>query len=185
MYPEQRQAAAYLQRKGTDSPLPALRQRVDKSLAELEAVLAPIDTDTALHQPGPGKWSIHEIVDHLVESHRPAVTQLRAMLTGGDPGDAIPAGLTSTDPFATSWPELVRQLKEIHDDIRSLLTGAAEQTPTEIQVPVAMLLKVKTENGVEQVEWKEHLDWKAFALGIAVHSREHIPQIQRTLDTAR
>lgn len=184
MHPEQRQATAYLQRKGTDAPLPDLRQRVDKALRELEAVLDGIDANTALHQPGPGKWSIHEIVDHLVESHRPAVTQLRAMLAGEDPGDAIPPSLTSIDPFATTWPELVRRLKAIHDDIRSLLAGAAEETPTEIQVPVVMLLEVKTENGVEKVQWTEHLDWKAFALGIAVHSREHIPQIQRTLDAA-
>ena len=46
-----------------------------------------------------------------------------------------------------------------------------------------MVVKCATEDGrTEVVEWIEHLDWKAAALAIRVHTLEHTAQVRRVLE---
>ncbi len=179
--PEQQQALRYLERKGTHASLESIRRRVRQTFARLEEVLDSLDPSQAATSPEPGRWSCHEIVDHLVESHRPAVEQLRVCLRGEDPGEPIPAGLLSADPGSKSWAQLVAELKAVQSSFAAILDGATD-LPSASRVPVVMVVKAATADGsTETLEWIERLDWKAFAVATRAHTLEHVVQLERTL----
>jgi hypothetical protein len=184
--PEQERALEYIRRKGTEGPLPELHERVAKTLGDLEALLDGIGEDEARRKPTPDRWCVQEIVDHLVESHRPAVAEIRALLRGERPaGGPIPASLLSTDPMGRSWPDLVQQLKEVHADFLAALATASDESPGEARAPVVLVIKAEEPDGrVVPVEWIGELDWKAYAATLRVHTIEHQGQIERTLATA-
>jgi hypothetical protein len=81
-HPEQARALAYLKRKGTDAPIELLRQRIADAFAGFETMIAAVPPSLHRWSPGPDRWSAQEVVDHLIESHRPAVAQLESLLKG-------------------------------------------------------------------------------------------------------
>ena len=92
--PEQERALAYARRRGTEAPLADLRRRVAETFAALDARLASIPAAHAHIRPAPAAWSVHEVVDHLIVSHRPAMDLLRTLLAGRElEGGLVPAGL--------------------------------------------------------------------------------------------
>lgn len=178
--PEQQRAMSYLRRKGTEATPESLRQRVATALRAMEEEIEKIDADTARRPAEEGRWSIHEIVNHLIESHRPAVDQLEAILAGCGAGAAIPAGLQSADPMALTWDSAVAELKRVHADFLHVLARGTPETSLASRAPVAMVIKVQDgERPAQPVEWLEELDWKAYAVGISAHTREHQAQISR------
>jgi hypothetical protein len=185
--PEQVRAMDYLRRKGTETTTAELRAGIAAAFESLEATLAGIQPAEARRAPFAGKWSVHEVVDHLVESHRPVPGQLAALLRGQRPeGTPIPAGLQSPDPAARSWEELVAELAAIHRGFLQALVAAPDGPPGPARAALVVVIKVEGEDGVERpAEWVEDLDWKAYALAIKVHSLEHKAQIERTLAAAR
>lgn len=181
--PEQVRALAYLKRKGTDAPIELLRQRIADAFADFETMIASVPPALHRRSPGPGRWSAQEIVDHLIQSHRPAVVQLQSLLKGLTPETgAVPASLQSTDPLSRNWDELVAELEHIHASLISLLDDASDSCSLEVRVPVTLVIKVG-ESGEPQdsVQWVEPLDWKAFAQTLRVHTIGHRSQIERTL----
>ena len=179
--PEQIRALAYLKRKGTDAPIELLRRRIADSFADFETMIASVPPSLRRRSPGPGRWSAQEVVDHLIESHRPAVAQLEALLNVLTPETGpVPASLQSTDPLARNWDELVVELKRIHASLISLIEKASDSCSLEVRVPVTMVMKAD-EPGGPPVQWEEQLDWKAFAQTLRVHTIEHRSQIERTL----
>lgn len=185
--PEQARAMDYLRRKGTEAPTAELRAGIAAAFESLEATLAGIEAAEARLAPFPGKWSVHEVVDHLVESHRLVPGHLAALLRGQRPeGTPIPAGLQSADPAARSWEELVAELAAIHRGFLQALAAATDGPPGPARAALVVVIKVKGEDGIERpVEWIEDLDWKAYALALKAHSLEHKAQIERTLAAAR
>ncbi|HEX6203526.1 MAG TPA: hypothetical protein VF100_11025, partial [Thermoanaerobaculia bacterium] len=83
--PEQRRALDYIRAKGSQAPAAEVRRRVARAFAELEALLDAIPEARTGRRPDPATWSLHEVVDHLVESHRPAVRELELVLAGTSP----------------------------------------------------------------------------------------------------
>ena len=75
--PEQEAALRYVCEKGTQAPLASIRERMAQTFAQIEALLAALPEDAVRRRPAPDRWSVQEIVDHLIESHRPAVGQLQ------------------------------------------------------------------------------------------------------------
>ncbi len=181
--PEQEIALRYLREKGTEAPLASIRERAAKTFAQLEAQLAALPEESVRLRPAPGRWSVQEIVDHLVESHRPAVDQLRDLLRGERPaGGPVPPSLLSADPLGHAWPGLLQELAEVHRSILALLDGATDETPLTAKVPVAMVVKVREEDGtLTPVEWTADFDWKALVVLLRAHSLEHVAQIERTV----
>lgn len=181
--PEQEIALRYTREKGTEAPLASIRGRMAKTFAQLEALLATLPEEAVRIRPAPGRWSVHEIVDHLVESHRPAVDQLRDLLRGERPADGpVPVSLLSADPLGRPWPGLVRELSGVHRELLALLDSASDETPLTAKAPVLMVVKVREEDGsLTPVEWAEDFDWKAFAILLRAHTLEHVGQIERTL----
>lgn len=175
-------ALAYLEKNGTHAPLPELRRKFGQALAGIEALLGGIGEEEARKSPGPGKWSVQEIADHLIQSHAPAIPQVEAAIAGRDPGEAIPAHLQSADPLGRPYAEAVEALKQVHRGLDALFEKAPEDPAAAGRIPVAMVLK--TPAG-DRLEWIAELDFKAFLQGLRVHTLEHHAQVERTLAAIR
>ena len=176
-------ALDYLRRHGTHNEAEGIRRRLVKTFGQIEALLDKTPETSRGTRPGPGRWSVQEVLDHLVLSNEPAVEQLHQMLDGTSPNRAIPADLQSEDPLAGDWQQLVSRLLNTHAGLLAAFDRAADRDENEPQPatgPVQMILKL--DDG-QRLEWIESLDWKAFVLAQQVHSFEHIRQIQRTLET--
>jgi len=183
--PEQQRALAYVRKRGSEAPVDAIRERVAGTYAALEALIEPISADLARDHRSTSAWSIQEVVDHLVESDRPAVGQLAKLLAGQPVEEAIPASLQSAAPLAKDWNDLRAELRGVHSDLLAMLAAATGDEPTAATAPVQMVVKCAGADGsLEPVTWVERFDWKAFAILLHAHNREHIAQIQRILAAA-
>jgi hypothetical protein len=182
LHPEQLAALAYARRRGTEAPLEAIRSRVAGTYAGVEALVEPLGPELARRRPAPGSWSVHEVVDHLVLSDRPAVGQLTRLIAGETVEESIPAGLLSAEPFATAWPSLLDSFRAVHRAVLATLDTASDATPLAATAPVVMVVKCAGPDGVRTpIHWLERFDWKAFAILLHAHNREHIDQIRRVL----
>ncbi len=182
MFPEQQRALAYAQKRGTDAPLGDIRARVTGTFAEFEALVGAIPLEAARERRATSAWSVQEVVDHLVESDRRAVDQLAHLLAGRDDDEPIPASLQSEKPLDLDWPALLGQFRRVHADIVALLAGASDDHPLSARAAVQMVVKCAGPDGTLQpVAWVERFDWKAYAILLHAHNREHIAQVQRIL----
>jgi len=96
--PEQNRALVYARKRGTDAPLSEIGSRVAATYSEREALVAGIPSHLAREHRSASGWCIQEVVDHLVQSDRPASRQLGLLLEGRDVDEPIPASLQSASP---------------------------------------------------------------------------------------
>lgn len=179
--PERIAAVEYLRRKGTDAPASRIVAGLRSTFQRFEQAIDAVPEALRARSPEAGAWSVHEIVDHLVETHRRAVRELEDLCAGRSPSEGpIPARLRSGDPNARSWPSLVRELKDIHASVLTLVASAGDAATTAM-APFVMVVKVDGPNGPETLEWIESLDWKAYAQALRVHTHEHGLQVERTV----
>jgi hypothetical protein len=184
--PEQVKAREYLDDKGTRLTAAKVRERVAAGFAALEAFLDGVTAAEARVRALPGEWSIQEVADHLVETHRPSLEELHDLLAGRrPPGEPIPAGLQSRDPLARTWTELLGELKRFQAEIVAAL-GAAPDRLTGARAPVVMVINVKEADGSETpLHWIEELDWKAYAIVFRLHVLDHLNQTRKVLRVVR
>jgi hypothetical protein len=184
--PERAAAVDYLRRKGTDAPTSRLLAGLRSTFQRFEQAIDAVPDAIRAKKPQPDAWSVHEIVDHLVETHRRAVGELQDLCAGISPaGGPIPARLTSSDPFARSWPALVTELQGIHSSVLTLANTAGDAAPLSARAPFVMVVKVDGSSGPDVLEWIELLDWKAYAQALRVHTHEHSLQVERTVAALR
>ncbi|HXT22759.1 MAG TPA: DinB family protein, partial [Thermoanaerobaculia bacterium] len=145
--PEQQRALDYARRRGTEAPVDAIRERVVTAFATLDALLETIPADVAPERRSTSAWSIQEVVDHLVESDRPAIDQLAQLLAGESPAEPIPASLQSAAPLEKNWSGLRAELRAIHSDLVALLAAATGDEPTTATAPVQMVVKCAGPDG--------------------------------------
>src|SRR3989454_11455561 len=69
-------ARDYLRDNGTLAPTPVIRRRVTQAFESLEKLLRAVDPAAAARRAWPAEWSLHEIADHVLETHRPARYEL-------------------------------------------------------------------------------------------------------------
>jgi hypothetical protein len=186
MRPEQIKAMEYLNTKGTQLPAAQIHERVGAAFAALEAALDGIAEAEARRQALPGEWTIQEVVDHLVETHRPSLHELRELLANRRPaGGPVPASLQSADPMGRRWSDLVSDLKVLHAEVLRTLTAAPDRM-TEARAPLVMVINIAEADGREApLHWIEELDWKAYAIIFRMHELDHLNQIRKTLKAAR
>lgn len=176
MTPEQQRALDYLERKGTLASAGTLRSQLREAFASIERAFDDVAPDARALIPAPGKWSPHEILDHLVLSHEPAIAQLQDLLAGtSPPAVAIPADLHRPADERPPWDELVARLRETHRQFLTLTDTATDDSSLDPKVVVEMVVKA----GSEPLHWLAHLDWKAFVQAIRVHTLEHRGQLER------
>lgn len=188
LLPEQIRALDYLRRKGSQAPANELRGKLSQAFRDFEALLLSVAPAERLVSPAPGKWSPQEILDHLVESHRPAVEPLRQLLQGeSTEAVAIPAGLQSPDPHGRSWDALAAELAAIHAGVEALVAEASDTIPLEAKAVVEMVVKVSAEESQEPrpVHWLAPVDWKQYVQALRVHTLEHRTQMERALAAVR
>ncbi|HLC40082.1 MAG TPA: DinB family protein [Methylomirabilota bacterium] len=187
LLPEQEKARDYLHRKGTLLSPREVHERVRAAFAATEEFLDGVSAAEARRRPSPEEWCVQEVVDHLVESHRPGVEELRCLLRGERPSDKpIPASLQSMAPLDRPWPGLVGELKQLHTEILEILSKIPGNFTSEARAPVMMVINAKQPDGSEGViHWIEELDWKAYAVVFRVHEIEHLNQAKRAIQSLR
>lgn len=186
--PEQLKAREYFEQKGSRLPVTQIRERVAASFVAIEEALAAVGEADARRRPAPGEWSVHEVVDHLVVTHRPTIGELHDLLAGQSPaGPPIPAGLQSADPMARRWPDLLVELHALHAEANALLAGATDAIPMTARAPIVMVVNVtEAGGGVRPLHWIEPLDWKAYAaVGFRLHVLDHLSQVKKTVAALR
>ncbi len=176
-------AREYFATRGTQAPVAALRGRIAEAFESLETFLDTVSPDAAARRAVPGEWAIHEIVDHLVETHRPGLDELWCVLAGRrPPGEAIPAGLGSKAPLTRPWPWLRGELARIHGEILKTLGAVPPDFATDARAPIVMVVNVVDERGKPvPVHWIEDLDWKAYSITWRLHVIDHLKQARRVL----
>jgi hypothetical protein len=180
-----RQAADYLRTRGTQAPAAEVRERVGAAFAALDTFLAGVTPEQARVRTLPGEWSVQEVVDHLVETHRPGLDELRCLLAGQrPPGDPIPASLVSKAPLLRPWPWLLDELGRIHGEILARLGSVPAGFETAARAPLVMVVNVPGPGGNLPVHWVEDLDWKAYAITWRLHAIDHLNQA-RVVHAAR
>ncbi|HET7340378.1 MAG TPA: hypothetical protein VFL90_02865 [Methylomirabilota bacterium] len=172
-------ALAYFESKASLTPA-AVREQVAAALASLDAVLAEARPAPAARRPAPAEWSAHEVVDHLVETFRPGVDELRCLLAGErPPGEPIPASLRSKAPLRRPWPWLLDELRRTERDVLELLQALPEGFTSAARAPIVMVVNVP--DG-PPLTWVQDLDWKAYALvSWRLHTIDHMKQIKKAL----
>ena len=176
-------AREYLRTKGTLTPAPALSERIAEAFRAFDAFVTPLSAAQAARASIPGEWTIHEIVDHLVETHRPGLDELRCLLAGRrPPGEPIPAGLQWKAPLLRPWPWPLEELRHVHGEILRTLDTAPPDFTTDARAPLVMVVNVKDAAGrTAPLHWVEDLDWKAYALVWRLHVVDHLGQTRKVL----
>lgn len=175
--PEQQRALDYLAKKGTAMPALTLRQQLADAFAAAERAFDGVPVALRESAPAAGKWSAHEILDHLVLSHEPAIEQFASLLRGVSPdGVAIPADLHRDE--RPEWSDLRAQLGEVHRAFLHLMESASDDVSLDAKATVEMVVKVDS----QPRHWLERVDWKAFVQAVRVHTLEHQRQLGRTID---
>jgi len=176
-------AREYFKVKGTLTPAAAIHERVAASFAALDVFLEPLPAETVARRATPGEWSIQEVVDHLVETHRPGLDELWCLLAGRrPPGEAIPASLQSKAPLHRPWPWLLAELGRVHGEILRALAAVPPEFTTDARAPLVMVVNVTDDDGtIVPLHWIEDLDWKAYAITWRLHAIDHLKQAKKVL----
>ena len=184
--PEQIRAAEYLHHKGTLLPAGQIHERVAAAFVAMEGLLDDVSEGEARACAIPGEWTIQEVVDHLVETHRPSLHELRDLLADRRPaGGPIPASLQSVAPMSRRFTDLVKDLKDVHAEILGVLSAAPDRM-TDARAPIVMVINATEPDGREApLHWIEELDWKAYAIIFRLHEIDHLNQAKKTLKAAR
>ena len=187
MRAEQIKAREYLYQKGTLLAPNVIHERLSAAYRAAEEFLGGVAEAEARRQPAPGEWSVQEVVDHLVETHRPSIEELRCLLRGERPaGGPIPAALQSKAPLDRPWAELVRELKRLHSEVLAILAKVPDGFTSEARAPAVLVINAKNPDGSgSPVEWVEDLDWKAYSVIFRLHEVDHLNQAKRALAAVR
>jgi hypothetical protein len=169
---------AHIRSRGTDAEPAAVHQKLAAAYAQFDGVLAGLRVEAATTAPAPGEWSVRDVVDHLLESERAGLDELRCLVAGeAPPGPPVPASLRSKAPHHRPWPWLVAELARTHADILTAVAAGPARQPGEPTAPGVFWAEV----GGEQTEWIEELDWRAYAAVLRVHTLEHLAQVRAIL----
>jgi hypothetical protein len=179
----QRKARDYLYANGTSAPLPSLRKRVGQAFERLESFLESVDAGRAARVAWAGEWSLHEIADHVVETHRPSLEELRSLLAGRRPaGGPVPAALQSAAPLARAYATVLGEMKNIHAGVVAALDATRDDFTTEARAPIVMVANATDPTGATvPVHWVEEFDWKAYAAVLRLHAIDHLHQAKKVL----
>ena len=173
----------YLRDNGTHASTAVIRRRVATAFDNLEKCLRAVDAGRAARRAWPAQWSLHDIADHLVETHRPSRDELRDLLAGRRPaGPPIPASLLSPDPLARPWPVLLDDLARVHAEIVADLDAAPDDWPTDVRARVVVVMNAEaTDGAIVALTWEDEIDWKAYAVFLRLHAIDHLNQARKVL----
>ena len=77
---------------------------------------------------------------------------------------------------------LLQNFRTVHTMVLDVLGRANDSTPQTAVAAVQMVVKCAASDGtLRPVSWVHFFDWKAFAILLHAHNREHIAQVHRIL----
>jgi hypothetical protein len=182
----QERARAYFREKAT-LPASAVIEQIAAAFETLDGVLAGVPPERAAQRTIPGEWSVQEIADHLLETYRPGVDELRCLLAGQrPPGEPIPADLLSKAPLLRPWPWLLDELRRVHGSVLDLLGTVRDDVRIDARAPIVMVVNVPGTSGAHRpLVWVEDLEWQAYALvSWRLHALDHLKQARKVLAAA-
>lgn len=177
-------ARDYLRTRGTLAPAATVRAQIGAALGTLEALVDEVTAQQAARTSIPGEWTVQEIVDHLVETFRPGIDELRCLLAGQTPpGEPIPASLQSKAPRLRPWPWLRAEVRRLNADTLAVLDEVPPDFETGVRAPVVMVINRPVGGDhVQPLHWIEELDWKAYSMvSWRLHTLDHVKQIRKVL----
>jgi len=180
-------AREYFRTKATPLPVSEVRARIAEPLRACDELLTPLSAGQAACATIPAEWTVHEIVDHLVETYRPGLDELWCLLAGRrPPGEPIPASLQSRAPLLRPWSWLLGELRGLHGEVLRTLGAVAADYTTDARAPLVMVVNVKDAQGrTTPLEWVEDLDWKSYAIvSWRLHAIDHLNQARKILAAA-
>jgi len=174
---------AYFLKNGTQASADTVRARTASAFEALERLLDDLTPAVAARRSISGEWTVHEIIDHLVETDRPTLDELWCLLAGRrPPGEPIPAGLQSMAPFTRPWPWLKRELGRLHADLLQAVAAAPASFDTTARAPIVMVVNVEGGPGrTVPYSWIEELDWKSYVIVQRLHVIDHMNQARKVL----
>ena len=181
-------ARDYFRTRCTDMPAQTIRAGVRDACDALMRFLATVPAAAVARRPAPDEWSVQEVVDHLVETYRPGLDELRCLLAGQEPsGDPIAASLQSKAPLLRPWPWLLRELDVLHADVAAALAAAPDDLEPGPRAPIVMVVNVpQPGGGFTPIHWVEAIDWKAYAMvSWRLHPIDHLKQARAALAAVR
>src|SRR3989441_9116390 len=177
-------AREYFRTKATELPLPVILERIADAVRAFEEFVLPLSAAQAARRSIPGQWTIHEVVDHVVETYRPGLDELWCLLAGQrPPGVPIPAGLRSKAPLLRPWPWLLDELRRVHAEVLKTLDAVPPDFQTDAKAPLVMVVNVKdAQEKTTPLTWVEDLDWKSYAIvSWRLHGIDHLNQARKVL----
>ena len=180
-------AREYFRTKSAPTPVAVLRERIAEPLRAVEEFLKPLSAMQVGRATIPGEWTIHEVVDHLVETYRPGLDELWCLLAGRTPpGEPIPANLQSKAPLLRPWPWLLDELTRVHAEVLRTLAAVPTDYATAARAPLVMVVNVKdAQEKTTPLTWVEDLDWKSYAIvSWRLHAIDHLNQARKALAAA-
>lgn len=177
-------AQDYLQARGSALPAAAVHERVAAAFQAFAAFVDGVPAEKVARVGRPGEWTIQEIVDHLVETYRPGLDELRCLLAHRrPPGQPIPADIQSKAALLRPWPWLRAELQRLHQDVLAELAAVPPHFTTSARAAFTMVVNVpRGDGGFTPVQWVEDLDWKAYAIASwRLHALDHLNQAKKVL----
>ena len=103
---------------------------LSEQLADTLSVLRSIDAERSLHRYAPGKWSMRDVVQHMIDTER--VMTYRAMTIARGDATALPGFEENdwarvADADRRDWPDLVAELDVVRAGTIAFFRGLDDQ----------------------------------------------------------
>jgi hypothetical protein len=176
--PERTRMLDYLTTRAAALGPAELRARFRTAATELEAAVAGLDEATARRPPGPGEWSIAQVVDHVAQTTIRSAEELRHLLAGRrPPWPPVYEALTSGAAAWIPWSELLEGLAAAHAELDGILAGLPGLEIREGARVRAILVVNRTGEPGPDV-FPAELDWREYALVQRLHALDHRTQVR-------
>jgi DinB family protein len=114
--PDDTEYSPYFARYVNRVPEGDIVAQLRENSATLGATLAALDDARGAHRPEPGKWSIREMIGHLIDAER--VFVYRALHIAR--GDTAPLSSFDQDEYAAAAGSDARPLSDLREELRTL-----------------------------------------------------------------
>ena len=156
--------ARYIERVPEGDIIAQLRE----NSATLGATLATLDDARGAHRPGAGKWTVREMIGHLIDVERVFVSRALHIARG----NTAPLPSFDQDEYAAAAGSDTRQLSDLREELRLLRESTIRFFAT---LPAGAWTQIGVAGG-------NNLSVRAIAHIIVGHTRHHLQSLAERYD---